>query len=84
MTFRMVTCSGELLHVLVCLPLGPEKFTGIRRRYAHCNEESMAIKRVIIFLFGGGSCLQSVKIATSVEHNKVMCNERRYACSFIN
>lgn len=48
---------------------------------AHCNKVSMAIKRLIIFLFGGGSCLQSVKTETFVEHSKVMLNKRRYACS---
>lgn len=45
----------------------------------HCNNESIAIKPVVISV-GGGSCLQFIKIATFVKHNKVKSNKARDAC----
>ena len=49
----------------------------------HCNKASIAIKLVNLFA-GGGPCLQFVKSATSVKHNKTRYARICFSCHQIN
>ena len=50
----------------------------------HHNKVSIAIKvSHNLFALWGGSCLQLIKNATSVRHNKVKCNKRKYDCKML-